>query len=68
MTGQELINWITEHKAQDLQCVIQYRDSGGPYTGGEIIDEPIMASFKGQYDYDVEITYDNGLNPNCIVL
>lgn len=71
MTGQELINWIVEHNAQDMQCVVQYRDSGGSYFGGEMIDSPIMASFKGTsipYSNDVEITYGNGLNPNCIVL
>jgi len=76
MTGQELINWIVEHKAQDMQCVVQYRDGGGPYSGGEIIENPTMASFKGAgvaYSDEVSITeisitYGNGLNPNCIVL
>lgn len=71
MTGQELINWIVEHNAQGLQCVVQYRDSGGSYNGGEMIDSPRTASFKGTnipYSNDVEITYGNGLIPNCIVL
>ena len=71
MTGQELIDWIVEHNAQDMQCVVQYRDGGGSYLGGEMIDSPIMASFEWAgipYSDDVDITYGNGLIPNCIVL
>jgi hypothetical protein len=71
MTGQELIDWIIEHGAQDMECIVQYRDSGGSYLGGETIEHPVMASFKGTsipYSNDVEITYGNGLNPNCVVL
>lgn len=71
MTGQELIDWIIEHKAQDMEFVIQYCDNGGPYIGGKMIEYPVMASFKGTsvpYSNDVEITYGNGLIPNCVVL
>jgi hypothetical protein len=70
MTGQKLINWIVEHNAQDMQCVVQYRDGGGLYSGGDIPEFPILASYKGcdiPYDDDVKINYDTD-EPNCFVL
>lgn len=33
MTGQELIDWIKENRAEKMQVVVQYRDSGGMYPG-----------------------------------
>ena len=71
MTGLELVTWIFKHDALDKQCVIQYRDSGGSYLGGEVADNPIMAFYKRDadgYPYDVDITYGNGLVPNCFVV
>lgn len=71
MTGRELTEWITKHDALDKECIIQYRDGGGCYTGGEIADKPTFAFYKRDPDghpYDVAITYGNGLTPNCFVL
>ncbi len=39
MTGQELIDWIKEHHAEEKKVVVQYRDSGGIYPG---FDEEIV--------------------------
>lgn len=69
MKGKELIEWIQHNHAEDLECVIQYRDSGGSYYGGEIVDAPILASYKQDANvYDVDITYSSGLTPNCFVV
>lgn len=70
MTGKELIEWIQEHKAEDMDCVVQYRDSGGSYYGGELVEPPQFATYKRDPDghpYDVDISYRMGLLPNCIV-
>lgn len=41
MTGQELIDWIKKHNAEDAVIEIQYRDDGGFYSGTE--DEIVPA-------------------------
>lgn len=33
MKGQELIDWIKAHHAEEMMVVVQYRDSGGIYPG-----------------------------------
>lgn len=33
MTGRELIVWILENEAEDMQFEVQYRDYGGDYEG-----------------------------------
>lgn len=33
MTGRELIVWIMENDAEDMQFEVQYRDYGGDYEG-----------------------------------
>lgn len=69
MTGKELIEWIQYNHAEDLECVVQYMDSGGSYYGGEIANSPAFAFYKEDANtYDVDITYGNGLSPNCFVL
>ena len=58
MTGQELINWIVEHNAQDMQCVVRYRDDRNTYEEGSISKTPMFASYKAYdapYDDEVEI-------------
>ena len=74
MKGKELIRWITEHNAEDFDIVVQYRDGGGDYHGGELVEDPTLANYK-QDDadrwYDLEILYDYGAcdrPANCIVL
>ena len=67
MTGKELIEWIQRNKAEDLECVVQYRDDGGTYLGGEILEQPTFAKFdRYPHGYDIKITYLS-TSPNCIV-
>ena len=69
MTGRELIAWIQENNAEDAIIITQYRDAGGNYLGGEYIDFPIMACYKGTgvaYDKSVNIDYYTK-KKNCIV-
>lgn len=71
MTGRELIEWIQHNHAEDLECVVQYRDGGGDYYGGEIVDAPVFAFHKRDADnnfYNVDITYSSGRTPNCFVV
>ena len=73
MTGRELINWIIEHQAEELQVAIQYRDGGGNYFGGEIVGMacdgayPCLAHIRTDSAGYVDITY-SGLTPNATVL
>ena len=71
MTGRELIEWIIANKAEDMPAVIQYRDAGGEYYGGELISSPTLANICGNgvsYDSGVDITYDGLFPQNAIVL
>lgn len=70
MKGRELIAWIQHQKAEGLECVLQYQDSGGCYSGGEVVEAPQLAVYKRDsegHPYNVEISYNSGLTPNCIV-
>lgn len=49
MTGQELIDWIKEHHAEEMKVVVQYRDSGGIYQGVDGDVEPEKVLFLGEY-------------------
>ena len=77
MTGRELIALIQDCHAEDMQVVVQYRDAGGTYPGGETVgglqgeSYPCLAHITPSRVYDdasVEITYRGGLTPNAIVL
>lgn len=70
MSGRELIEWIHKNSAEDLECVVQYRDGGGNYSGGEVMEAPSLANYERDPDghpYDVTIDYVYGLAKNCIV-
>lgn len=70
MTGRQLIEWIQHHKAYDKMVVVQYRDSGGNYRGGEEVRTPVFAECTGDgiaYSDELNIEY-NTQNTNAIVL
>lgn len=70
MTGRELINWIVDFHAEDMDIVVQYRDGGGNYIGGEIVNQPILANVRSSnipYPDGVIITY-GGLPTNGVIL
>ncbi|MBP5597273.1 MAG: hypothetical protein J6Y02_17960 [Pseudobutyrivibrio sp.] len=53
MTGKELIEWIKDKKAEDLQIEVQYRDDGGIYYGRDIYIVPSIE--KSEYREDKEV-------------
>ena len=62
MTGKELIKWILNNNAEDLPVVIQYRDSGGLYSGGEYLDEPalgVCSKNTDDYIWRIHCTEEN---------
>ena len=70
MTGRELIDWIRDSRAEDMVVVVQYRDGGGNYIGGEIVNEPVLANVRGAgipYSDEVIIAY-GGSPINGVVL
>lgn len=73
MTGQELIDWIKNNKAEDKIVIIEHRDSGGSYRTAERLgefSEPALVMFsdelygeisKLEYAHDVEDFKPNGI-------
>ena len=53
MTGKDLTQWIKDNNAEDLQIIIEQRDSGGTYHTAERIgehSEPRLVDFKDNKD------------------
>ena len=73
MKGKDLISWIIEHHAEDMPVVVQYRDGGGSYPGGELLGSmasdcfPCLACVKFDSAGYIDITY-RGLTPNAVVI
>ena len=68
MTGRELIQTILKYNAENMQIVIQYRDGGGDYDGGEIIESVNFADYKETNNsFEVYIDYSSD-KPTCLVL
>ena len=70
MTGSELIEWIKEHHAEQMKAIVQYRDEGGLYSGGEDA-RPCLCVIKGSdipYDDSYEINYRATHEPNAFSL
>jgi hypothetical protein len=42
MTGQELIDWIKQHHAENAVVEVAYRDEGGPYYGTDEYINPLI--------------------------
>ncbi len=57
MSGQELINWIKLHNAEDAVVEVAYRDDGGLYYGTDknidpfIVDENVSLQYIGKAEY-----------------
>lgn len=53
MTGAELIEMIKRNHAENMPVVVQYRDSGGVYEGGEEAEFSLADAsgrMYGEYD------------------
>ena len=70
MTGRELIKWIQDTHAEDKQVIVQYRDAGGTYYGGEVMEMPMLAYYHDDHGdgIDVYIEYSKLRKQNCMVL
>ena len=53
MKGKELIEWIKDNKAEDLQIEVQYRDGGGIYYGRDTDIVPSIEKSEYREDKDV---------------
>lgn len=72
MTGRELIKLIKKNHAEDMTVLVQYRDSGGTYRGGEWAEFHLahgkMLGEPYGYEYDIQYGEVEGQKPNVIVL
>ena len=70
MTGRELIKLIRKNHAEDMTVLVQYRDSGGTYCGGEWAEFHLAyGKMVGEpYEYDIQYGEVEGQKPNVIVL
>ena len=71
MIGRELINLIRKNHAEDMTVLVQYRDAGGDYYGGEKAEFQLAyGRLVGGYGYEWEIKYGvtDKQKPNVIVL
>ena len=68
MTGQDLINWIKENKAENLEVIIEHRDSGGTYHTAERLIKPVFCTASNE-NFDVINNLDFQTKmPNSICL
>ena len=58
MTGQELIDWIKRHNAENAVVEVAFRDEGGLYYGTDknieplIVGENVNLQYIGTADYE----------------
>ena len=70
MKGKDLINWIIENHAEDMQVLIEHRDSGGTYRTAEHLgefQEPMLCSYANE-SYGVIETIKYNDVPTAILL
>lgn len=68
MTGQELIDWIREHNAGDLEMIVEHRDSGGTYYTAERLEGPQLVRMQDElYGVIYSIEADKE-KPNAVLL
>ena len=66
MTGNDLIKWIQDNNAGDLDVIIEHRDEGGSYRTAERLGEfqmPALCHYSNEYEFDVMAK-----DPNAILL
>ncbi len=66
MKGKELIKWIQDNHAEELKIVVQYRDGGGSYYGGDNA-EPCLAMVGEEVGGEYDIVYNTEMH-NAVVL
>lgn len=74
MTVRELYQWAEKCGAIDFPIVVQYRDSGGDYPGGELLGSiascyyPCLADVRMDSQGFSDINYKNGKPANAIIV
>ena len=58
MTGQQLIDWIKKHHAEDAVVEVAYRDEGGLYWGTDKDVDPLIVSANVQLRYIGKADYE----------
>ena len=54
MTGGELIELIKKHHAENMTVIVQFRDEGGDYAGGDEAEFTLADATKNSYAYDID--------------
>lgn len=71
MTGKELIKWIIDNHAEELQVLIEHRDSGGSYHTAERLGElqkPVKCVFADELYGTIDTIISDCDNPTAILL
>lgn len=71
MTGKDLIKWITDHHAEDMEIIIEHRDSGGSYHTAEHLGEltePRLVRYRDESFGVIYTVLFNNENPTAILL
>ena len=50
MTVKELYEWAIKNNAENFDIEIQYRDSGGYYSGVDDVDDPSITDSEHSYN------------------
>lgn len=58
MTGQELIDWIKHHNAENAVVEVAYRDEGGLYYGTDKAIDPLIVGANVQIQYIGKTDYE----------
>ena len=59
MTGAELIKWIQDNHAENMDMLVQYRDGDGIIEGCTDV-EPCFCTIRAFYVHDYDVVYDIG--------
>lgn len=71
MTGNELIQWIVDNKAQDMEILIEHRDSGGTYRTAEHLGEyggPKLVLYRDESYGTIYTIIWETQSPNAVIL
>lgn len=58
MTGQQLIDWIKQHHAENAVVEVSYRDEGGLYYGTDKDIDPLIVGANVQLQYIGKADYE----------
>lgn len=58
MTGQQLIDWIKQHHAENAVVEVAYRDEGGMYYGTDNAIDPLIVGANVQLQYIGKADYE----------